>query len=66
MLSSQKEARSGSIVVAQVHGDATVKRLVHGASKGWYKQKIPTSSQYTAEASFEVVGKVIGLQGPVI
>ena len=68
IVSSQKEARSGSIVVARVHGDATVKRLVHDPSKGWYlKAENPDfKSIYAADASFEVVGKVIGLQRAVI
>ena len=68
IVSSQKEARSGSIVVASVHGDATVKRLVNDPQKGWFlKAENPDFKPiYASDSHFEVLGQVIGLQRTVI
>lgn len=68
IVKSQEEAPSGSIVVALVEGEATVKRLVQDASKGWYlKPENPDFKPiFASEKDFQVVGRVLGLQRTIV
>jgi len=66
---SQNESEKGSIVVARVNGDATVKRLQQDRQRGWYLQpENPDFSDIYADENdgFELVGKVIALQRNII
>ncbi len=60
----QEEAPSGSIVVAQVEGSATVKRLMFEQRSGWFlKPENPDFDlMYADRVSFEVLGRVVALQ----
>lgn len=68
IVNSKKEANSGAIVVASVHGDATVKRLVKDPKKGWFlKAENPDFDPiYASDSQFEVIGQVLGLQRTII
>lgn len=61
---TQQEAPSGSIVVAQVEGSSTVKRLVHDQQLGWFlKPENPDFEiMYADQVPFEVLGRVLALQ----
>ncbi len=64
VVKAQKEASPGTIVVARVDGDATVKRLMKD-QKGWYlKPENEAFSPIRPEPgqSFEIVGSVVALQ----
>ncbi len=60
----QEEAPLGSIVVALLDGDATVKRLMKNEEGIWYlKPENPAFREVFADQSpFEIVGRVIALQ----
>ncbi len=61
---SQNEAPAGSIVVARVGEEATVKRLMHDRQKGWFL--MPENPEfkplYGTDEAFEVIGKMLALQ----
>ena len=58
------EPRRGSIVVARMDGDVTVKRLMHETNSGWYLQpENPRFANiYASEEPFELIGEVVALQ----
>ncbi len=60
----QNEAPSGTIVVAEVGGQATVKRLMQDKSDGWYlKPENPDfKNLYAKDSPFTVLGRVVALQ----
>ena len=60
----QEEAPSGSIVVAQLEGSATVKRLMQNEKKIWYlKPENPDFEEVYADRSiFTITGSVVALQ----
>lgn len=60
----QNEAPPGTIVVAQVEGSATVKRLVYDKLQGWFlKPENPDFEEIYAErVPFEILGRVVALQ----
>lgn len=64
LIKSCKDAPSGTIVVARVEGDVTVKRLEHQKKSGWFlKPENPAFKKiYAEENPFEIVGQVIALQ----
>lgn len=59
-----KDPKKGSIVVARLDGDVTVKRLMHEDKSGWYlKPENPRFNNiYASQDPFEVVGEVVALQ----
>ena len=65
---SQKDAEKGTIVVARIDGEATVKRLMKDGSRWFLQPENPEFSDIYADDvnDFEVVGKVIALQRNVI
>ncbi|SMF72518.1 transcriptional repressor LexA [Pseudobacteriovorax antillogorgiicola] len=67
IVKSQEEATPGSIVVALVDGDATVKRLMQDQDKGWYlkPENVDFKPIFASDNEFQVIGKVIGLQRTV-
>ena len=58
------ELKKGSIVVARVDGDVTVKRLMYDDKTGWYlKPENPQFSNiYATSENYELIGEVIALQ----
>ncbi len=64
VVNAQTEAEPGSIVVARLEDDATVKRLQRHPRRGWYLQpeNPDFSPVYADEQAFEVIGKVMALQ----
>ncbi len=60
----QEEAPAGSIVVAMLNGDATVKRLMQTDKGVWYlKPENPAFKEVHADISpFSVIGRVVALQ----
>jgi repressor LexA len=60
----QEEAPVGSIVVALLDGDATVKRLMQNEKGIWYlKPENPSFKEVFADQSpFSVIGRVVALQ----
>jgi len=67
VVASQSQAEKGAIVVARVEGDATVKRLEHDKSRGYFLQPENPSFEpiFADEHPFEVIGKVVALQRAV-
>ena len=59
-----KEPLKGSIVVARVEGDVTVKRLMFDQEAGWFLQpeNRAFSNIYATNEQFEIVGEVVALQ----
>jgi repressor LexA len=64
VVKSCKDAPAGSIVVARVDGEATVKRLMRDRKAGWYLQPENPKYEpiYAVDDPFEVVGQVVALQ----
>lgn len=64
VVKSRKDAEPGSIVVAMSSGEATVKRLMYTAEKGWWLQPENPDFQptYASQTPFEIVGQVVALQ----
>ncbi len=64
IVKKQEEAPKGSIVIAMLGDEATVKRLERDSKKGWYlKPENPRFKPiFAAEEPFEVIGRVIALQ----
>ncbi len=60
----QDSAPSGTIVVADAQGSATVKRLMHDAEHGWYlKPENPAfKNLYAKDEAFTILGRVVALQ----
>lgn len=60
----QEEAPMGSIVVAQIGSEATVKRLMSNKKGVWYlKPENPDFKEiYSDEESFTIIGRVVALQ----
>jgi len=68
VVKSCNDAPSGSIVVARVEGEATVKRLMRSRKSGWYLQPENPEFEpiYAEKAPFEVVGQVVALQRSIV
>ncbi len=64
VVKSCNDAPKGSIVVARVDGEATVKRLMRNARSGWFlKPENPEFEPiFAADDPFEIVGQVVALQ----
>ncbi len=60
----QNDAPSGTIVVAEAGGQATVKRLMQDKNDGWYlKPENPEfKNLYAKDSPFTVLGRVVALQ----
>jgi repressor LexA len=62
------DAPSGSIVVARVDGEATVKRLMRDRKSGWFLQ--PENPEFepifAVDDPFEIVGQVVALQRSIV
>jgi len=58
------DPKKGSIVVARLEGDVTVKRLMHEDKAGWYLKPENSRFQniYASRDPFEVIGEVVALQ----
>lgn len=67
VIRSQNEAPVGSIVVARVGEEATVKRLMNDPQRGWYLKPENRDFRplYADEEAFEIVGKMLALQRTV-
>ncbi|MCX6128951.1 MAG: transcriptional repressor LexA [Proteobacteria bacterium] len=64
IIQQQNEAPHGTIVVAQVGGSATVKRLCLDSRRGWYlKPENPSfEPMYADQEAFTILGRVVALQ----
>jgi len=62
------EPAKGSIVVARVDGDVTVKRLKRDRQHGWYLQpeNAKFANIYATSERFEMIGQVIALQRSLV
>ena len=60
----KEEAPKESIVVARMHDDVTVKRLMHDRKSGWFLQpeNADFSPIYAKDEPFQVIGQVVALQ----
>lgn len=67
VVESTEEAKKGQIVVAELEGEATVKRLEQDP-RGWFlKPENPDFSPiYACDVLFKVVGRVVALQRAMI
>lgn len=62
LIRPQKTAEEGEIVVALIDDEATLKRFYRKKGKVWLKSENPLhKSIWVKDASFELVGKVIGI-----
>ena len=62
------DPKKGSIVVARLDGDVTVKRLMFEAEEGWYLQpENPRFNNiYASDEPFELIGEVVALQRSLV
>lgn len=60
----RKEPPHGSVVVARLDGEVTVKRLVRDQDRGWclHPENARYQRIYAADSAFEIIGQVVALQ----
>ena len=61
IVKAQEQAEPGQIVVARLHGEATVKKLLRRGSKFWLQPANPRYELIAVEGETRIVGRVIGV-----